>query len=126
MAINSYARSYVTSIEKRLKNLEALFAKLLPDVKIDDALSSFAVSPQEDVQAEVRSQGSHASASVPLEEGGDGAISEAMPDEANGFDWQEEATSFGELTDGMAALSIEPTGAGYLGITCSYHPFCNV
>lgn len=41
--------------------------------------------------------------------------SEAVPREADGYDWKEEATSVNELADGMASLAIDPTGSGYLG-----------
>lgn len=44
-------------------------------------------------------------------------MSEAVPSEADGYDWQEEAVSANDLVDGMAALTIDPTGAGYLGST---------
>lgn len=49
-------------------------------------------------------------------------ISEAVPQEPDGFDWQEDFT---ELTDGMAALSVEPKGTGYLGefVNVSPHLF---
>lgn len=40
---------------------------------------------------------------------------ESLPLEADGFDWSESAISLGEIADGMAALSINPEGAGYLG-----------
>ena len=43
-------------------------------------------------------------------------VSEAVPNEADGYDWQEEAASF-DIADGMAALTIDPTGTGYLGST---------
>lgn len=38
-----------------------------------------------------------------------------VPDEADGFDWIEEELIGNELTDGMAALSINPKGTGYFG-----------
>ena len=44
-------------------------------------------------------------------------ISEAVPKEADGFDWQEDVN---ELADGMAALSVEPQGTGYLGTYSRY------
>lgn len=44
-----------------------------------------------------------------------GSASETLPREADGFDWTETAVRLGELSDGMAALSINPEGAGYLG-----------
>lgn len=44
------------------------------------------------------------------------AAPEALPQQADGFDWAEKGLSLGELTDGMAALSIKPEGAGYFGM----------
>lgn len=40
---------------------------------------------------------------------------ESLPREADGFDWTENAVRLSEISDGMAALSINPEGAGYLG-----------
>lgn len=42
---------------------------------------------------------------------------EALPQEADGFDWKEETGDLDELADGMASLSVEPSGIGYLGST---------
>lgn len=42
-----------------------------------------------------------------------------VPDEADGFDWIEEELKGNELTDGMAALSINPQGTGYFGLASS-------
>ena len=46
--------------------------------------------------------------------------SEALPQQADGFDWAEKEISLGDLTDGMAALSIRPEGAGYFGKKQNY------
>lgn len=40
---------------------------------------------------------------------------EALPQQADGFDWAEKELVLGDLADGMAALSIKPEGAGYFG-----------
>lgn len=45
----------------------------------------------------------------------DPVLPEAVPSNADGFNWQEEDVNVDSLTDGMAALSVEPTGVGYLG-----------
>lgn len=45
--------------------------------------------------------------------------SEEAPDEADGFDWVEEDLIGNDLTDGMAALSINPKGTGYFGLASS-------
>ena len=42
-----------------------------------------------------------------------------VPDEADGFDWIEVDLQGNELTDGMAALSINPKGTGYFGLASS-------
>lgn len=44
---------------------------------------------------------------------------EEAPDEADGFDWGEEDLVGNELSDGMAALSLNPKGTGYFGIASS-------
>lgn len=46
--------------------------------------------------------------------------SEALPQQADGFDWAEKELAVGDLTDGMAALSIRPEGAGYFGKSSNY------
>lgn len=43
------------------------------------------------------------------------SLSEALPDEADGFEWEEQTADLADLMDGMAALSVEPAGIGYLG-----------
>jgi len=50
----------------------------------------------------------------------DPVLPEAVPNNADGFNWQEEDANVDSLTDGMAALSVEPTGVGYLGKLSSY------
>ncbi|KAM6505549.1 hypothetical protein FSOLCH5_013725 [Fusarium solani] len=106
---------YLTRVERRLASIEHLFGQLLPDVNIDEALASRAVDIPTDAFQSAASQPSPANATSP---GGPvrpaSTISEAVPEEADGFDWQEDVS---ELADGMASLSVEPRGAGYLGST---------
>lgn len=107
--------SYLTSVEKRLHYLERLVADRLPELTVDDELvatsspmsSSPGRAPEQHAAAPPTSRRAHDSTPRAEE-----SISEAVPDAADGFDWQEEAN---ELVDGMVALSVEPTGAGYLG-----------
>lgn len=47
------------------------------------------------------------------------AIQETVPDEADGFDWVEQDFTNNDLSDGMAALSINPHGSGYFGSASS-------
>lgn len=116
---------YLTQVERRLSNLESLFADLLPDVDLDEALASTSRDPA------AGSLGTRAEPSVPSAKGAaasqkppenvEESISEAVPDEADGFDWQEDVN---ELADGMASLSVEPKGTGYLGMALRARLIC--
>lgn len=44
-------------------------------------------------------------------------VSEAAPDQDEGYDWAEDQVSTDRLADGMAALRVEPSGTGYLGMS---------
>ncbi|EWG52170.1 hypothetical protein FVEG_16939 [Fusarium verticillioides 7600] len=108
-------RDYLTRVERRLANVERLFHQLLPDVDINEALAS------RDVEVPADASQPNTSVSPPINPSSpdtpvqaSGAISDAVPAESDGFDWQEDVD---ELTDGMASLSVEPRGAGYLGPT---------
>ncbi|KAF1933328.1 uncharacterized protein M421DRAFT_415666 [Didymella exigua CBS 183.55] len=117
-------RAYLTSVEKRLQGLEALVSQLLPGVNIDDVLSSSdftGVSPlaagpsTPDVLRPALISSPHSDSSPAVSS--DPVLPEAVPSNADGFNWQEEDANVDSLTDGMAALSVEPTGVGYLGST---------
>ncbi|KAF1846974.1 uncharacterized protein K460DRAFT_279594 [Cucurbitaria berberidis CBS 394.84] len=110
-------RAYLTSVEKRLHGLESLVSQLLPGVDVNDVLrspdlaraaSSTVNSPMPAVSSPQESSSSTAN---------DPVLPEAVPNSADGFNWQEENVAVDVLTDGMAALSVEPTGVGYLGST---------
>jgi transcriptional regulatory protein GAL4 len=112
-------RAYLTGVERRLHSLEALVSQLVPGVDVDDLLSSpnvpqaigttpSVINPHTP-EAAVSPQGSGRS------DAREPALPEAVPINADGFNWQEENVSVDGLTDGMAALSVEPTGVGYLG-----------
>ncbi|CAJ2509329.1 Uu.00g143550.m01.CDS01 [Anthostomella pinea] len=110
---------YLTSVEKRMQSLETLIAQRLPDLDIEEALKLPDLHRSGEPSQAARSPSlSRSTISTPgtdevlLSPGN--TISEAVPDEADGFDWQEDAN---ELADGMAALSVEPNGTGYLGST---------
>ncbi|KAF4960462.1 hypothetical protein FGADI_953 [Fusarium gaditjirri] len=106
---------YVTRVEKRLANIESLFHQLLPDVDIKEALASRDIEAPADVSqpnASISPPINASSPDTPVQ--ASGAVSDAVPAESDGFDWQEDID---ELTDGMASLSVEPRGAGYLGPT---------
>lgn len=98
-----------------MNKLEALVAQRLPDLNIEEALASVgtgSASPSAAAQSPSVGHTPFAPTTTPGPDDGAAKISEAVPDEADGFDWQEDAN---EIADGMAALSVEPKGAGYLG-----------
>ncbi|KAH8691738.1 fungal-specific transcription factor domain-containing protein [Phaeosphaeriaceae sp. PMI808] len=114
-------RAYLSSVEKRLASIENLVSRLVPDVDIDSLLSSpdFAKVALP-VASSSSSEVLHTKSSSPSNTIGperEPIIHEAVPQSADGFNWQEENVSVDGLTDGMAALSVEPTGVGYLGST---------
>ncbi|KAH7067330.1 fungal-specific transcription factor domain-containing protein, partial [Paraphoma chrysanthemicola] len=112
----------LSSVEKRLASLESLVSQLLPGIDIDDVLRSPDLA-----RATLQSPAAEAfrSTASPGTAGGNGdeddsreqVIPEAVPNSADGFNWEEANVSVEGLTDGMAALSVEPTGVGYLGST---------
>ncbi|KAI4628516.1 hypothetical protein J4E83_003066 [Alternaria metachromatica] len=119
VARSPLTRAYLTGVEKRLHSLESLVTQLLPGVDIEDLLSSPNVAgsarsvliQSQTPEVAPSPQGStHSSTHEP-------ALPEAVPNNVDGFNWQEEDVNVDGLTDGMAALSVEPTGVGYLGST---------
>jgi hypothetical protein len=100
-------------VERRLQKVEALFAELLPDLDLEDLLASSsctlpnALPTSESIHPMARSSAQT--------HDGDDTFSEALPDDPDGFDWREETTEDNDMADGMASLSIEPNGVGYLG-----------
>lgn len=108
------AHRHLTNVERRVQQLESLLTRLLPGVGIDEILarpdnavfdttSSSAPSPQSDIVQTL---------TLSREESN---IVEVLPKEPDGFDWREEAADVASLTDGMASLSVIPSGTGYLG-----------
>jgi transcriptional regulatory protein GAL4 len=110
---------YLSSVEQRSAKLENLLSQLLPGIKIDDVLSSPELA-KATLPAGGPSSTAPPSSTPNLEDDVRGQTSEpvlpeAVPSNADGFNWQEENVNVDGLTDGMAALSVEPTGVGYLG-----------
>jgi hypothetical protein len=110
-------RNNLTAAEDRVRDLETAIKALFPGVDIETVLSStirssetlhqntnLAASPINKLSPSSR-EASHEAEST----------SESLPQAADGFDWTESAVSLNELADGMAALSVNPEGAGYLG-----------
>ncbi|OBT39438.1 hypothetical protein VE00_09818 [Pseudogymnoascus sp. WSF 3629] len=113
-------KKYVTSLENRMQQLEALLAKLLPDGDVESALSQIPSPSSPDfntwVTVEPRTKVETTDSLADEKE----IPSEGPPDDlpilSNGFEWSEQdddPTNY--IADGMAALSVDPQGAGYLG-----------
>jgi len=120
----NWLSSNLSAAEDRVRELEAVLSSLIPGVTVESILTSFqqkapgvveATSDSPSGEASSRSQvggqqSDQVDSGIPVESGG-----ESLPEEVNGFDWAEHELPLGGLADGMAALSINPAGAGYLG-----------
>ncbi len=115
-------RSNLTTAEDRIRDLETAFTSLFPGIDLDTILSSI----KSEASAQSSKYGSFSAQKklhlaqkedqATYNRGGSSSPApESLPQDADGFDWSENAVSLGELSDGMAALSINPEGAGYLG-----------
>ncbi|KAK2810717.1 hypothetical protein FQN50_002760 [Emmonsiellopsis sp. PD_5] len=115
-------RQNLTYAEDRIRKLEAAFSALLPNVDIDAFLNP---SPPQALGGPRKQKGESSQKPAPPTASKDvtsDAASEALPQLADGFDWAEKELTLSELSDGMAALSIRPEGAGYLGAPASVAP----
>ncbi|PGH31234.1 transcriptional regulatory protein GAL4 [[Emmonsia] crescens] len=117
-------RQNLTYAEDRIRKLEATISTLLPNVDIEALLNSSSPQPSGDerLQEPERSQKPTSMAAPKDGTAAPEAASEALPQLADGFDWAEKELTLSGLSDGMAALSIRPEGAGYLGGPSSVAP----
>ena len=122
--------SYLTKVEDRVRRLESLICEILPNADIDTLLSKSHLLSRDAHQPnyKIKSEGGNSSnlsgASRPRSFRPTPAHrplipNDEVPDEADGFDWIEVDLQGNELTDGMAALSINPKGTGYFGLASS-------
>ncbi|KAG5302126.1 fungal specific transcription factor domain-containing protein [Histoplasma ohiense] len=117
-------RQNLTYAEDRIRKLEAAISTLLPNADIEALLESSS-SKQSEGQRRQEPGPDQKPAFVVVPK--DFAVatepsSEALPQLADGFDWAEKELTLTQLSDGMAALSIRPEGAGYLGGPSSVAP----
>jgi len=82
----------LTSVENRLRRLEALFGELLPDVDIEAALASHKSSSVTAIKTEDTAVGATESQT--------NLQYETLPLVAAGFEWKESSTDINELADG--------------------------
>ncbi|PGG99320.1 transcriptional regulatory protein GAL4 [Blastomyces parvus] len=114
----------LTNAEDRIRKLEAVISTLLPNADIE-ALLEYSSPQPTDGQPPLEPEPFKKPVSVVAPKDAAAApeaASEALPQLADGFDWAEKELTLSELSDGMAALSIQPEGAGYLGGPSSVAP----
>lgn len=109
-------RSNLTIAENRVRDLETAFKTLFPEADADTVLAPIR---SENSVGSANRNSTKAKNKSPIANLQDiheaNSPSESLPRDADGFDWIESAVTLSELSDGMAALSINPEGAGYLG-----------
>lgn len=106
----------MTYVEERLRTFETALGKLFPGGDLDSIVRSLLQDGQSPPKTGSSRQSSTGpSTYVKSETNPSEPASETLPQQADGFDWAEKELTVGELTDGMAALSIQPEGAGYFG-----------
>ncbi|KAI9370734.1 fungal-specific transcription factor domain-containing protein [Aspergillus egyptiacus] len=116
-------RQHLTYVEERLQAFEAALGRLFPGGDLDATVRSL-LHDQESLPKTSSTSKSSSRQSTPAkaEAGRHEPAPETLPQQADGFDWAENRITLGDLTDGMAALSIKPEGAGYFGASSSVVP----
>ncbi|KAL4973728.1 fungal-specific transcription factor domain-containing protein [Aspergillus desertorum] len=116
-------RQHLTYVEDRLQAFESALGRLFPGGDLDATVRSL-LHDQDPLSKERSSSKSSSRHSTPAKTEADRhePAPEALPQQADGFDWAENRITLGDLTDGMAALSIKPEGAGYFGASSSVVP----
>ena len=126
LTVSDFIFRHLTDVEDRLQAFEGAIGRLFPGEDPDSTVASLLHGREPQPHPETTSKSSKSSSrnSTPIKPDPDGveAAPESLPQQADGFDWAEKGLSVGELTDGMAALSIKPEGAGYFGASSSVVP----
>lgn len=109
---------YVTSLEDRVKKLEAKCAELLPGIDLEKVTSPEPTTPGYSTwelpkasQQWKNTPGAREPCAAPTP----GCTDMIFPQVSTGFEWREHGDLTDQLADGMAFLSVNPEGAGYLG-----------
>ncbi|CRG82890.1 putative transcriptional regulatory protein C139,03 [Talaromyces islandicus] len=116
-------RQHLTYVEDRLTAYENALSKLFPGGDLDSVVSS--LLQDQDPRSRTSMSPATSSKESPhprTESRHSQPAAEAVPQQADGFEWAEREISLGDLADGMAALSIRPEGAGYFGASSSVVP----
>jgi hypothetical protein len=113
-------RLNLTASEERVRKLEAALTALQPDVDLETLLESSkddvprTPEDRKELVSHFQTDFSESPRNVNVRDSASPGAEEALPQQADGFDWFEKETLSG-LADGMAALAIKPEGTGYLG-----------
>ena len=106
--------SYLTSVEKRLQKLQDVLGELLPKADLDAILAS----PGDETDHSGPSPSISDQTLIQEAKGAENCnivVPETLPHSLTGYDWSESMMTSPSKTDGMAILSVEPRGTGYLG-----------
>lgn len=116
-------RQHLTYVEDRLSAFETALSKLFPGGDLDNIVASLLQDQNANHRKSLSPSVSSKESPRPRPESKHSEpAAEAVPQQADGFDWAEREISLGDLADGMAALSIRPEGAGYFGASSSVVP----
>jgi transcriptional regulatory protein GAL4 len=105
-------------VEDRLHAFETALGRLFPGGDLDATVRSLLHDHEGPKPTPSSKSSSRQSTPAKAEADRTEPAPEALPQQADGFDWTENKITVGDLTDGMAALSIKPEGTGYFG---GYH-----
>ncbi|CAN6611904.1 hypothetical protein TRVA0_005S00210 [Trichomonascus vanleenenianus] len=113
-------RSHLTRVEDRVRKLEAVITTLAPNTDIDSLITKAAKNELSGPSSpSAAANALRAFADKKRKEHRPKELTDDAPNEADDFDWVEEELVGNDLSDGMAALSINPQGTGYFGIASS-------
>ncbi|KAG2421422.1 hypothetical protein HFD88_005397 [Aspergillus terreus] len=114
-------RQHLTYVEDRLQAFETALSRLFPGGDLDATVRSL-LHDQDGPKPSSSKSSSRHSTPAKVDPDRTEPAPEALPQQADGFDWTENKITVGDLTDGMAALSIKPEGTGYFGASSSVVP----
>ena len=107
---------HLTYVEDRLRSFETALSRLFPGGDLDATLRSLLQNREVRRRAPSSKSSTRPSSPTRLEADQGEPAPEALPEQADGFDWAEKELALSDISDGMAALSIKPEGTGYFGM----------
>ncbi|OBT78608.1 hypothetical protein VF21_02345 [Pseudogymnoascus sp. 05NY08] len=108
-------REYVTSLENRLQKLEAKCAELIPGVDLEKLAPQTPGIPGSSTWELPTNPWAATTSDAPSHP----SYTDSFPRISTGFEWSEQGDALNQLADGMAFLSVNPEGAGYLGTSAN-------